>query len=245
MDSKITYSVSVALAAYNGMQYIQKQISTVLAQLQESDELIVSVNPSHDGTEEYLRALAEKDHRVKVFYCEEKGVIANFENAILHCSNEIVYLCDQDDVWKKAKVAKVNACFTEDVVLVEHDCLYTDENLQETGQTLFKKRHPHTGFFYNYVHNSYQGSCMAFRKELIKYIVPIPRNIAMHDQWIGLIAEKMGRVVYLKEPLMLYRRHMETSSADDHIPIIQKISYMRRLIKPYFSRLSKMHELCK
>ena len=29
----------------------------------------------------------------------------------------------------------------------------------------------------------------------------------MHDQWIGLIATRLGRVVFLEEPLLFYRRH--------------------------------------
>lgn len=238
----MTYSVSAALGAYNGMKYIQEQILSILPQLKDRDELVVSVNPSKDGTEEYLKALAEKDQRVKVFFCAEKGIIANFENAIRHCKNEIIYLCDQDDVWRSDKVERVNACFTDGVVLVEHDCLYTDESLHETGQTLFHKLHPCKGFLRNYVQNTYQGSCMAFKRELVRDIVPIPRDIAMHDQWIGLIAEKKGKVVFLDEPLMLYRRHSGTGSADDHIPFMKKIDYMRRLLKPYHDRVSRIHE---
>ena len=238
----MTYSVSAALGAYNGMKYIQEQILSILPPLKDRDELVVSVNPSKDGTEEYLKALAEKDQRVKVFFCAEKGIIANFENAIRHCKYEIIYLCDQDDVWRSDKVERVNACFTDGVVLVEHDCLYTDESLHETGQTLFHKLHPCKGFLRNYVQNTYQGSCMAFKRELVRDIVPIPRDIAMHDQWIGLIAEKKGKVVFLDEPLMLYRRHTGTGSADDHILFMKKIDYMKRFIKPYHDRVSRIHE---
>lgn len=240
MNRTMTHSVSVALGACNGMQFMQQQIRSVLLQLKDSDELVISVNPSQDGTEAYVKALAEEDHRVKWYLCEEKGIIANFENAIRHCKNEIIFLCDQDDVWKNDKVKKVNACFTDGVVLVEHDCLYTDEELHETGQTLFHKRHPCTGFLRNYIQNSYQGSCMAFKKEVVKDILPIPRDIAMHDQWIGLIAEKCGKVVFLNEPLLLYRRHIGTGSADRHIPILKKISFMNRLFRPYCERVSKI-----
>ena len=128
----MTCTVSAALGAYNGMQYIQEQILSILPQLKDRDELVVSVNPSKDGTEEYLKALAEKDQRVKVFFCAEKGIIANFENAIRHCSNDIIYLCDQDDVWRSEKGERVKDCVTDGVVLVENSCLYIEGNLHET-----------------------------------------------------------------------------------------------------------------
>lgn len=49
---------------------------------------------------------------------------------------------------------------------------------------------------------------MAFRRELVPYILPIPDDIQMHDQWIGVINDKhRGGCVFLKEPLLYYRRH--------------------------------------
>lgn len=232
------YSVSVALAAYNGEAYIKEQLMSILGQLSASDEILISLNPSTDHTKDVISSF--HDPRIHVHTCKEKGIIANFENAIRHCQNDIIFLCDQDDVWMQNKVSEMLKCFTDDVVLAEHDCLYTDEALHETGQTLFHKLHPCTGFLRNYVQNSYQGSCMAFRKELVKYICPIPRDIAMHDQWIGLIAEKKGNIVFLDEPLMLYRRHSGTGSADDHIPFMKKIEYMIRLLKPYHERVRRI-----
>ena len=52
-----------------------------------------------------------------------------------------------------------------------------------------------TGILKNILKNSYIGCCMAFRKELRKYILPFPENIPMHDQWIGLIGEITGKNV--------------------------------------------------
>ena len=48
---------------------------------------------------------------------------------------------------------------------------------------------------------------MAFRKELLPVILPIPEEMYMHDYWIGTAAELCGGTGLLKEPLLLYRRH--------------------------------------
>lgn len=52
---------------------------------------------------------------------------------------------------------------------------------------------------------------MAFRKELVPFILPIPENVPMHDQWFGLVAEKKGKVVFLPKQLIKYRRHSENA----------------------------------
>lgn len=33
---------------------------------------------------------------------------------------------------------------------------------------------------------------MAFKKSVLEYALPFPRNIAMHDIWIGLSVEMKG-----------------------------------------------------
>ena len=48
---------------------------------------------------------------------------------------------------------------------------------------------------------------MAVRRSAMKRILPIPDDIWIHDQWIGLLSEQLGKVVFLEEPLIYYRRH--------------------------------------
>ena len=47
---------------------------------------------------------------------------------------------------------------------------------------------------------------MAFRRELLPVILPIPEQMYMHDYWIGTAAELCGRVGLIKKPL-IDRRH--------------------------------------
>jgi hypothetical protein len=57
---------------------------------------------------------------------------------------------------------------------------------------------------------------MAFRKELIPEILPIPETIYMHDYWIGAVAEQIGTVKLIWEPLILYRRHSDNVTQMQH-----------------------------
>ena len=94
-------SVSVAMASYNGEKYIKEQLESILKQLKDTDEVIISLDPSTDATEQVIASL--KDKRIQVISGPGKGVKKNFENAIIHCKNDIIFLSDQDDIWLDGK----------------------------------------------------------------------------------------------------------------------------------------------
>lgn len=201
---------SVALAYYNGGQYIEEQVISILSQLGDEDELIISVDDAEeDGSAPILHHLKRQDRRVRVIQGPGKGVVRNFENAIRHCRGDIIFLSDQDDVWLPGKAQRVTAVFLRpEVMAVLHDARIVDaQGNPEGDETLFAMRKSGTGLMKNLVRNSYIGCCMAFRRELVPVILPIPERMYMHDYWIGTAAELCGEVALIREPLLAYRRH--------------------------------------
>ena len=210
--------ISVAMAYYNGGTYIEEQMDSILSQLGNQDEVIVSVDGASDGSEPILLNMEKKDCRIQVIKGPGKGVVKNFENAIRHCTGDIIYLSDQDDIWKPDKVKKVNAAFDNlEVKAILHDAEITDENEKATGaESLFALRKSKPGILKNLIKNSYVGCCMAFRKEPIPVICPIPKEMYMHDYWIGTAADYMGQVCFLKDKLIGYRRHSSNVTQMTH-----------------------------
>lgn len=210
-------TVSVAMASYNGKEFIGEQLDSVLSQLGKTDELVVSDDGSTDGTRELLLEYARKDARVNVIDGPQKGVIRNFENAVAACTGDVIFLCDQDDVWDADKYASVTAAFVDEtVMLVMHDARLVDKEKRVIGESFFATRHTKTGFLKNLWKNSYIGCCMAFSKHLKPHILPFPDSVPMHDQWIGMTAERHGKVVLLHRPLLSYRRHGDNATGDSH-----------------------------
>lgn len=208
---------SVAMATYNGMAYIDQQIDSILSQLEAEDELVVSDDGSTDGTRVYLETLCKTDDRVRLLDGPCRGVIANFENALAACTGDVIFLADQDDVWQSQKRARVAALMAATgALLVMHDAAITDERGKPTHPSFFAWRGTKTGLLKNLWKNSYIGCCMAVSKDLLPYILPMPDGIPMHDQWIGLQAERHGKVALLHEPLIAYRRHGGNASPDGH-----------------------------
>ncbi|MBQ5994247.1 MAG: glycosyltransferase family 2 protein [Clostridia bacterium] len=229
-------TVSVALAAYNGEKYIEEQLRSVLPQLSEDDEIVVSVDPGNDGTYEKVKSLSLSDGRVKPIEGKGQGLIKNFENAVKHCGGDIIMLCDQDDVWLPDKVERVKEELSKDgVLLCMHDARVVDEALNVREESFFKLRGTGTGIVKNILKNTYMGCCMAFKSEAKRYILPFPDKLPMHDQWIGLVCERKGKVSLIDEPLILYRRHGDNASSDSHAGALQMLRWRLQMLRALLS----------
>ena len=200
--------ISVAMAAYKGEKYIEAQLRSILPQLNENDEIIVSDDCPTDAVREIIKNL--DDNRINYVAGPGKGVIKNFENAISLSTGDCIFLCDQDDVWCEGKVSACVGELQNGAILVMHDAKIVDSNLFLKEESFFQMHNTKTGIFNNILRNSYIGCCMAFSSEMKKYILPFPERLPMHDQWIGLMAQKHGKVKLIDKPLILYRRHGET-----------------------------------
>ncbi len=198
--------ISVVLAAYNGEKYICEQLSSVLSQLGENDEVIVSDDNPAGKTKDAVLSLG--DSRIIYTVGEGKGVVKNFENALRKARGDIIFLCDQDDVWLPGKVDTVTAAVQSGCDLVLHDASVTDENLNITDESYFRTHGSNGSFAKNIIKNSFVGCCMAFTRPVLECALPFPENVPMHDWWIALIAMKKGyRVKLIDTPLILWRRH--------------------------------------
>lgn len=217
--------ISVAMATYNGEKYIKEQIDSILINLKEYDEIIISDDGSTDNTIQIIKQY--NDERIKVIEGPKKGVKKNFENAIRHTQGDFIFLCDQDDIWKENKVEKVLEKFNEDnkITMIVHDAIvFNSEDNNVIYDSFFKFRNSGSGILKNIYKNTYIGCCMAFRASIKEKILPIPNNIEMHDQWIGIINEKKcGKTVFLNEKLLMYRRHLDNVSEMHHYPLVKMI----------------------
>lgn len=203
--------ISVCMATYNGEKYIKEQLESILCQLGDNDEVIISDDGSTDNTKTIIESF--KDKRIKFFKNNgTKGVVSNFENALNKSSGDYIFLSDQDDVWLSNKVStclnKLKSCD-----LIVSNCKVVDSSLNIVHESYFNLAKSGKGFLKNLYKSSYLGCCLAFRREMLTDILPFPKELIMfHDWWIGFIAELKLNVYFEKEPLMLYRRHVNTTS---------------------------------
>lgn len=202
--------ISVCMITYNGEKYIREQILSILPQLKQGDELIVSDDSSTDNTISIIKTI--NDSRIKLLENNQfHSPVFNMENALKHAKGDYIFMADQDDVWSEKRV---DECLDK---LKKYDCVVCDAVLiDQNGETIepsfFSLRNSKKGFVRNLYKNSYVGCCMAFNRNILDKALPFPTNIPMHDSWIGLVAEMYGKTLFLDSALIKYRRHGENCS---------------------------------
>ncbi len=202
-------SVSVLLISYNGEKYIQRQIETIVCQLNNEDELIVSDDGSVDNTIFIIKQLQNKYQNIKLVYGKHEGFSANINNAYMYAKGDIICFCDQDDIWKSNKIDVIKTTFKKnpaiDVILHDAQVCDKDENL--LPDTLFFIRKARHGVISNWIKSTYYGCCMCFRDSFLKRYMPLPKKVILYDQYLGLKAEYKKKSLFLNMPLIVHRYH--------------------------------------
>jgi len=91
--------LSIGLPVYNGENYLEEALISLLGQTFEDFELILSDNASHDRTEEICRDFAGRDARVRYHRCSENmGAAANFNSVFSMATGSYFKWAAHDDV---------------------------------------------------------------------------------------------------------------------------------------------------
>lgn len=205
-------SVSVCIATYNGAKYIHEQLNSILLQIDNNDEIIISDDYSSDGIVELIEKIG--DGRIRIFLNEgEKGYTSNFENALRQARGDIIVLSDQDDVWLSNKISIIKKDLADADVVVS-DAIVVDAELNMISNSFWELSSPHVSFWGNLLKFSYLGCCIAFKRRILDMALPFPKRhqMATHDNWLFLIALSSFKVYYESTPLILYRRHQSNTS---------------------------------
>ncbi len=239
--------ISVCIATYNGEKYIKEQILSILPQLSDEDEIIVSDDGSNDETINVINCISDK--RITVVYNKENhGFVGNFENALRNIHGDYVFLCDQDDIWASDKVNKsLNHLKKYDLIV--HNALLIDGNGTSLEKTYYDCLHRKSGFFMNLWKNRFLGCCMVMKREVVDYCLPFPRNISGHDYWIGMLALTKYKVCFVDDVLLFYRRHGgNVSSSSDksgtslfYKLFVKRIPLLLDIIKKKISDKMRLH----
>lgn len=228
--------ISVCIATYNGERFIGQQLASILSQLGDGDEVVVSDDGSTDGTLSVVKAF--NDSRVRIISGPCKGsLVLNFENALRAATGDFIFLADQDDVWADGKVAVCTERLRRYSCVVT-DAVVTDGNLNITSPSFMRLNKTKPGKWYNLlVKNGYLGCCMAFRKEVLDAALPFPSFIPMHDIWIGNVAAFRFSVSFIGKAMVFFRRHGEANSSTarkSDAPLWSKIRFRLNVCRGLF-----------
>jgi glycosyltransferase involved in cell wall biosynthesis len=220
--------ISVCIATYNGEKYIKEQLDSILLQLGKNDEVIISDDNSTDNTLKIIKGYNDK--RIKLFNNPFKGIVKNFENALINSSGDYIFLSDQDDIWVKSKIGVCMEDFQKGYDLVLSNCsIFDSESKEVIHNSFFEFNNSKKGVINNIFKNNYIGCCMAFNKKVKNKVLPFPKGIPMHDSWIGINAEIYFNVNFNRNILIEYRKHSNnasvTGSGQSNFSFFRKVSF--------------------
>lgn len=203
--------ITVCMATYNGEQHITRQLTSILVQLNDADQVIIVDDCSSDQTVTIVQSFC--DNRINLYQNEQNiGVISSFERAISLADNDYILLSDQDDEWHPTKVGTMLTYLTgqEPQDLVIHDAIVKDgaDNILAESWNSYNHNKVTRSAAQTILKNGYTGCMMGFNRRVKDAILPFPKDIVMHDQWIALVCIKKSLLIMpIKEELMDYIRH--------------------------------------
>lgn len=214
--------ISVALCTYNGEKFLAEQLKSIANQIRPPDELIICDDASSDSTVDIINEFIRTAPFTVRFFSNETnlGSTLNFEKSIRLCQGDLIFLCDQDDIWFSNKIAIIEREFllNEKIGMIFSDAELIDENSNKLGQSLWyyyfpsKKRKEALDSGLRKVlidSNVVTGATMAFRSQFREAFLPIPLDLpnTIHDGWIALAMSILSEVKFIEQPLIQYRLH--------------------------------------
>lgn len=207
----------VFLAAFNGRDFLEDQINSILEQEYVDVKIVISVDRSTDGTEQLVDYLASTDTRIEVLthglYFGSAG--ANFYRLIEDVdftSFDYIAFSDQDDIWLPNKLIRGHEMITKtgasgyssNVIafwLDGTEKLIVKSQLQREFDYLFESAGPGCTFIMTpWLVNEI--------KCLLKNPFSISRNVTLHDWLAYSICRASGHEWFIDSmPTMRYRQH--------------------------------------
>ncbi len=211
--------ISVPILTYNGEKYLREQLDSVYNQTYKNIEVLVFDDCSKDGTKDILEQY-HKSHGLQYYVNPTNlGFLGNAEQSLKACKGDLIAPCDQDDIWKPEKLEKLLEHMGNSVLIyadsstMEEDGTKHNDHFFADKLNLIQGSNPQNFFF----GNSVSAHAMLFKRELLKYVFPIPKALYYHDWWIAFVATTIGKISLYPDSLVYYRRHNDqvTNYKDD------------------------------
>lgn len=223
------YRVLVLMSTYNGAEYIQEQIDSVLHQKDVSVDLLVRDDGSSDSTTTILDAY-RNEGKLDWYGGDNLKPAMSFIDLLFSAKLDYDYyaFCDQDDVWKENKLARTISLIENEVTkpaLSYCAVSITNKQLQRI-ESYFQYNDLAVDFNANlYSFGVAQGCSMVFNKILLKKAREYkPSVVFMHDTWLHKICLLYGGVVMAtSEELLLYRQHGKNVIGAYHKPSVSRL----------------------
>ena len=171
--------ISVVMTTYNGEKYIKEQLTSLKNQTRVPDEVLIFDDCSTDNTVTIVRnfIIENPSGNYRLFENKKnKGWRRNFMEGFADAQGDIIFPCDQDDIWFEDKIENMEKIMeeNENILLLtsKYELLYADDNAprisavfpETKGNAILQK----PDLKHKWMHIRGIGSVFAFRRKLLE-----------------------------------------------------------------------------
>jgi hypothetical protein len=251
-------TVSVALCTYNGANYLPTQWQSLVNQQRLPNEIVISDDLSTDGTPQLLTQFAA-DAPFPVTLLDNRkrlGYNKNFERALSACTSELIFICDQDDLWLPEKIDTMVRYMVQypAAQITFCDAWVTDEQLQGRENRFWEsvrfdaqtRARWQSGKTMDVLleGNRMMGCATVIRRSFLPTLLPIPEKIPgyIYDGWIALVGATQNVIHFIDQPLQLYRTHVQQQVGLRPQPVPARTRLRDRLTRHRARKLAPLHK---
>lgn len=212
--------IDVLLPVYNGVKYLEEQVDSIFQQTLKPDRLLIRDDQSIDGSLELILNLSCRyGNWIKVIRDKERlGCKLSIAKLISLSNAKYLAFSDQDDIWVNTKlevlldrIHELEILYGTKSPLLVHTDLLLINDIGESLAITYTEKHrlDHTRNTLNELafSNHITGCTVVVNRCLADLVLPMPKNVIIHDWWFALIASYCGVISFIDQPLVCYRQH--------------------------------------
>ncbi|BAZ68343.1 MAG: glycosyltransferase [Pelatocladus maniniholoensis HA4357-MV3] len=209
--------ISVVMSVYNGGQYLQESIESILNQTFTNFEFIVIDDGSIDSSWEILTRYAKEDQRIKLFKNEENlGLTKSLNKGLKLAQGEYIARQDADDVSLPERFEKQVKFLDQspEVVLVSCNIEWIDPEGRFLGKQPRDCDRDLVAWYLLFYNHLAGHSQVMFRQKPVRNLGGYCENYRYsqdYELWSRLI--QVSDIVILSDALLQQRRHDKSISS--------------------------------
>lgn len=211
--------VDVVLSVYNGARYIKEQLDSIMKQTILPDVIYVIDDSSTDNSIEILEEFIQLyENKIQWHFIKNEtnvGWKKNFIHGLNLCKNDYIFLCDQDDIWKRDKIE----------IMINTMEKNNNINLLACNYDAFSENHSTDSFVKRskkflddgsvtvimpdekIVYIQRPGCCYCVRRKFVNEIKAFLKDDLAHDAQLWRYSCISNSLAVINKKLVYYRRH--------------------------------------
>lgn len=209
---------SVVMTTFNGEKYLYEQLESILFQTIQPDEVLIFDDCSTDSTviriEKFIKENGLKNWSL-IINKQNKGWRKNFVEGLLSASGDIIFPCDQDDIWMPEKIEVCTRILEKNqniqLLVSNYQVFYDDKDTVDLNKE--KEGLKQIELDVDILNIPYPGCTYCIRKNFVQLLKKYWQSVIPHDVLLYDMALFKGTLYSTSRKLILWRSHSDSAFA--------------------------------